>query len=309
MVSTPDVAKDLFSGLWEQNTDLYQAYQNLGDQTSYATSASATNAGYNVVTTSYIPMSCASTTTTSSYVPAARAPTTAYIPTTSISYTPATKSSYIPATTYRPPSDAASTAAASRYSPKTAATSRFSPNSRLSPASCGSSTCSDVSKPDTFEVNTSDYTKLALVLISQSQKKVGPLYNILLSLYIINVLFSLNTLSMYCYRYTLSIYCFRYTLSMYCYRYTLSMYCYRYTLSIYCFCYKLSLYTIGVLFSLYTIGVLFSLYTINVECTLSMFCLRYHALCTTEVLWHSLLDVYSFQQIVTRQARAIIKPK
>ena len=191
MVSTPDVAKDLFSGLWEQNTDLYQAYQNLGDQTSYATSASATNAGYNVVTTSYIPMSCASTTTTSSYVPAARAPTTAYIPTTSISYTPATKSSYIPATTYRPPSDAASTAAASRYSPKTAATSRFSPNSRLSPASCGSSTCSDVSKPDTFEVNTSDYTKLALVLISQSQKKVGPLYNVLLSLYTINLLFSL----------------------------------------------------------------------------------------------------------------------
>jgi len=163
MVSTPDVAKDLFSGLWEQNTDLYQAYQNLGAQnTTYPSSSSSSScsqpigAPYNVVTTSYIPMTC-SPPSTSVYLP----PSTSYIPKS----TPPTKSSYIACPT---PPYVAPQAAASRQ--------QGSPSSRYSsPASCGSSTgSSDVGKVETLipdAPSTSDYTKLALILISQSQKK------------------------------------------------------------------------------------------------------------------------------------------
>ena len=207
MVSTPDVAKDLFSGLWEQNTDLYQAYQNLGTQ-SFPSSQSM-GAAYNVVTTSYIPMTC-SPPTTSGYLP----PSTSYIPKS----TPSTKSSYIACptppyvaqqatapsprlvaqqATARSPRQVAQQAttlsprqmAQQAGSPRQVAQQagspgqQSSPNSRYSsPASCGSSTASsDVGKADTVmpdAASTSDYTKLALILISQSQKKVGS-WNIL----------------------------------------------------------------------------------------------------------------------------------
>lgn len=140
MVSTPDVAKDLFSGLWDQNTELYQAYQNLGEQ-----SAAGAAPSFNVLTTSYIPV-------TKSYL---SVPTTAYIPFSTQHSAAATPPVYM--------------APAQRYSPDPAAP-------RYSPASCSSSTCSDKSEHVDKSVplpaaTTSEYTKLALLLISQSQKK------------------------------------------------------------------------------------------------------------------------------------------
>jgi len=155
MVSTPDAAKDLFGGLWEKNTELYQAYQNLTtssktekfyDQPRPSSSCGIQGASYIPVTTSYIPVTCA--------------PSTSYIPIAS------SASSYVPAACPTPPA----------YIPPSTST-------HASPSlSCGNSTCSDTSKTESMDSSSSfqgepgpasvnESINLALILLSQSQKK------------------------------------------------------------------------------------------------------------------------------------------
>jgi len=157
MVSTPDAAKELFSGLWDQSTDLYQAYQNLTttkqEKTSgfsYHDSRPSSSCGIQGTQTSYIPV-------TASYIPVTCAPSTSYIPIARS--TP----SYVPAACPTPPS----------YIPPTSI-------SHASP--CGSSTCSDTSKTESMDSSSSfsgppitatvnDSINIALLLLHQSQKK------------------------------------------------------------------------------------------------------------------------------------------
>jgi len=161
MVSTPDAAKELFGGLWDQNTDLYQAYQNLTTSKpdksanfSYHDSRPSSSCGIQGAQTSYIPV-------TSSYIPVTCAPSTSYIPIARS--TP----SYVPAACPTPPS----------YIPPTSI-------AHASPISCGSSTCSDTSKTESMDSSSSfsgapgpiaatvnDSINIALLLLHQSQKK------------------------------------------------------------------------------------------------------------------------------------------
>ena len=114
-VSTPDVAKDLFSGLWDKNADqdLYQAYQNMDNTSTYYT------------------------TTCSPYI----YPDSTY--TASYSYNPAPSPSTSPV-----------------YNSQ-------SPISTSSNCSEGYTGAVGPAAP------VSQYTKLALLLISQSQKQVS----------------------------------------------------------------------------------------------------------------------------------------
>lgn len=153
MVSTPDAAKDLFGGLWERDSELYHAYQNLATSKPEkyyehrpSSSCGIQGASYIPVTTSYIPVTCA--------------PSTSYIPIASSS---SSKQSYAPAACPTPPA----------YIP---------PVSHASPISCGSSTCSDTSKTESMDSSSSfqggpgpasvnESINIALLLLSQSQKK------------------------------------------------------------------------------------------------------------------------------------------
>jgi len=160
MVSTPDAAKELFGGLWDQNTDLYQAYQNLtttkpekSSNFSYHDSRPSSSCGIQgAAQTSYIPV-------TSSYIPVTCAPSTSYIPIAR------STASHVPAACPTPPA----------YIPPTSI-------SHASPISCGSSTCSDTSKTESMDSSNSfsgapvattvnDSINIALLLLHQSQKK------------------------------------------------------------------------------------------------------------------------------------------
>ncbi|XP_063683993.1 protein FosB-like [Bolinopsis microptera] len=163
MVSTPDAAKELFGGLWDQNTDLYQAYQNLTttkpektSSFSYHDSRPSSSCGIRGTQMPYIPV-------TTSYIPVTCAPSTSYIPIASS--TP----SYVPAACPTPPT----------YIPPTSV-------SHASPISCGSSTCSDTSKTESMDSSSSfsgapgpitgasvnDSINMALLLLHHSQKKI-----------------------------------------------------------------------------------------------------------------------------------------
>ena len=166
MVSTPDAAKELFGGLWDQNTDLYQAYQNLTttkpekpSNFSYHDSRPSSSCGIQGAQTSYIPV-------TTSYIPVTCAPSTSYIPIARSTPT------YVPAACPTPPA----------YIPPTSM-------SHASPLSCGSSTCSDTSKTESMDSSSSfsgapgpitatvnDSINIALLLLHQSQKKVSTVF-------------------------------------------------------------------------------------------------------------------------------------
>jgi len=193
MVSTPDVAKDLFSGLWDPNTDLHQAYQSLSTTTSgkfdnfqptitylesRPSSRPSSSCSMQGAQTSYIPV-------TTSYIPVTCAPSTSYIPAAST----AQSASYIPASTAPSASYISSASSAPAYIPAacpTPPTSYNIPTSRApsySPLSCGSSSCSESSKTESFDSSSSftggpgpsstrECTKLALILLSQSNKKL-----------------------------------------------------------------------------------------------------------------------------------------
>lgn len=172
-VSTPDVAKDLFSGLWDQNEnqELYQAYQNMGSMGARTVGAS---------TTSYLaPPDNTIYTTLPSYITATCLPATtcgdqAYSTAAEAVYT--TRSTPV-FTTAAPaynqaPSPAYNQAPSPVYNavPSPVYNAAPSPvyNNCQSPGSSGS--CSEAnSRGGGASVN--EYTKLALLLIAQSQQK------------------------------------------------------------------------------------------------------------------------------------------
>lgn len=185
MVSTPDAAMDIFRDCWDKQADkdLYQAYQRLSSTTpttSYSKPVVPTTVQqttYIPITTSYIPTPVYCTTIGGSFqtspsflafflispyldrvcplihCPSSNRPSSTGIPT---SYTTPSTSSYIPQPCHTPPSYAGGS----------------STPSQCSPHSCGSEGSRDQYEGSAGAA-TSEVTKIALMLISQSNKKVG----------------------------------------------------------------------------------------------------------------------------------------